>query len=176
MGELDKARLDERIEGHMQLFLKKIKETDCSFKVIQTQIRKPIEESRDMSQQEHLFKISKSLLKPVDASKLKERRPLATLYAKTEPKSGEGAALEIIRKMKKEKAMKIARAYSSYRFRRHLNRRIAARKVITHGFISLDCEMVVASSQVEESDSDIDSPETASGIEACGKHARRLRE
>ncbi len=84
-----------------------------------------------MSQQEHLFKISKSLLKPVDASKLRERRPLATLYAKTETpvRTGEAAALEIVKKMKKEKAVKIARAYSCYRLRTLLNRRIAARKV-----------------------------------------------
>ncbi len=34
MGELDKARLDARIEGNMQTFLKKIKETDNSFKVL----------------------------------------------------------------------------------------------------------------------------------------------
>lgn len=80
-----------------------------------------------------MFRISKSLLKPVDATKLRERKPLATLYAKTESVShaiaGESAALEIVKKMKREKALKIARAYRSYRLRHQVKRRAAARKV-----------------------------------------------
>ena len=34
MNEVDKARLDERIETHMQQGLKRIKETDTSFKLL----------------------------------------------------------------------------------------------------------------------------------------------
>jgi hypothetical protein len=137
MNEVDKGRLDERIEAHMQAFLKKIKETDSSFRVLQTQIRKPIEEVRETTEH-HLFRISKSLLKPVDATKLRDRKPLATLYAKSEsathPIAGDSAALEIVKKMKREKALKIARAYRSYRLRQLVKRRAAARKVNRIGF------------------------------------------
>jgi len=90
----------------------------------------------EVTAEQHLFRISKSLLKPVDATRLRERKPLATLYTKSVSVShtvtgGESAALEIVKKMKREKALKIGRAYQSYRLRQLVNRRIAARKVIS---------------------------------------------
>ena len=41
----------------------------------------------------------------------------------------ESQTLDIIRRMKKEKAMKIAKAYRVYKFKTHLKKRSGARKV-----------------------------------------------
>ena len=46
--------------------------------------------------------------------------------------SKEDAAVEMIRKMKREKAVKIARQYRAYRLRVTVKKRIAARKILRH--------------------------------------------
>lgn len=45
------------------------------------------------------------------------------------PPSKESQGVEIIRKMKREKALKILRAYRAYKFRILIRKRIAARMV-----------------------------------------------
>ena len=46
--------------------------------------------------------------------------------------SKEDAAVEMIRKMKREKAVKIARQYRAYRLRVTVKKRIAARKILRY--------------------------------------------
>ena len=46
--------------------------------------------------------------------------------------SKEDAAVEMIRKMKREKAVKIARQYRAYRLRVSIKKRIAARKILRY--------------------------------------------
>ena len=43
--------------------------------------------------------------------------------------SKEDAAVEMIRKMKREKALKVIKQYRAFRFRINLKKRIAARKI-----------------------------------------------
>lgn len=67
--------------------------------------------------EQEFIKISKALLQRVDISK------------REVPPSKESQGVEIIRKMKREKALKILRAYRAYKFRILIRKRIAARMV-----------------------------------------------
>jgi hypothetical protein len=68
--------------------------------------------------EQEFIKISKTLLQRVDISNSKREVP-----------SKESQGVEIIRKMKREKALKILRAYRAHKFRTLIGKRIAARMV-----------------------------------------------
>lgn len=69
--------------------------------------------------QQEFLRISKSLLTKVDPARLQLQTP-----------SKEAQSLDFIRKMKREKLERIARAYRAYALRRCIKRRSAARKII----------------------------------------------
>jgi hypothetical protein len=126
---LDKQRLDERIDSQMQRFFHQIKEINSQFKVMNQTMRRPMFEGPKLPQSDQeLLRISKSLLKKVDPSNLKRNTEVSGPVMV----SKEDAAVEMIRKMKKEKALKIARQYRAYKLRVCVKKRMAARKILRY--------------------------------------------
>ena len=92
-------------------------------------MKRPLFEGPKLPQSDQeLLRISKSLLKKVDPSHLKRTTQVsgAVMISK------EDAAVKMIRKMKREKAVKIARQYRAYRLRVTVKKRIAARTILRY--------------------------------------------
>ena len=122
-------RLDERIDSQMQKFFHQIKEIDSQFKVMNQTMKRPMFEGPKLPQSDQeLLRISKSLLKKVDPSNLNRNKEVSGPLMI----SKEDAAVEMIRKMKREKAFKIARQYRAYKLRITIKKRVAARRILRY--------------------------------------------
>jgi hypothetical protein len=89
-------------------------------------VKKPLSEAPKLPQTEQeMLRISKSLLKKVDPPS-----SLTKTTAQPLTQIKEDAAVEMIRRMKREKAMKIIKQYRVYRLRVCVKKRAAARKIV----------------------------------------------
>jgi hypothetical protein len=78
--------------------------------------------------EQEMTRISKNLLKKIDPKDLQVKNQVKTHGAGMETK--ESQTLDFIKRMKREKSLKIYRAFRAYKFRQTLKRRIAARKIL----------------------------------------------
>eukprot|EP00347_Sterkiella_histriomuscorum_P020597 403337204 len=143
--EINYKRLDEKIDLEAEKFYKKLIENDSQFKMLQSKLNKPMKENLSINvkdSQQEVIKMHKSMLQKIEQGKI---NPQQLLHSNTHnlnnkaktitqnhystQQTKESQTLDIIRKMKREKAWKILKAFRRYKFAKNLKRYMAVKKI-----------------------------------------------
>ncbi|CDW91805.1 UNKNOWN [Stylonychia lemnae] len=136
-SEINFKRLDERIDSQAEKFLKKLKDTDVQFRQMKYQINQPIKENQSINlnqSNQEIIKIHKSMLQKLETGQIQPQQLLPKRQPKAQSivdisQTREDQTVDIIRKMKREKARKIWTAYRRYKFRLQIKKTIAVKKI-----------------------------------------------